>query len=179
MIKRRTLLSALPLFLVGCATSTLPSGTERFSGHFYLKTFDGKRPDSVQGGYTLEITEQSTRLNLTNPLGGTAARVTIDLQGATLERGEEKMHAANVAELSQRLFGFEVPLDMLPNWLKGIPAAGLPSEKINDDVFTQAHWKIDIRRRHANGDPEYVKLDCQRKSLPQIQLLMLVKEHQR
>lgn len=179
MITRRTLLSALPLFLAGCATSTLPIGTERFTGHFFLKTFDGKRPDNVQGGYTLEVSKQSTRLNLTNPLGGTEVRITITAQGATLERGEETIQAKNTAELSQRLFGFEVPFDMLPVWLKGEPAADFPSEKIDADIFTQAHWKIDIRRRHANGDPEYVKLDCLRKSLPQIQLLMLVKEHQR
>lgn len=178
MITRRTLLSALPLLLAGCATTSLPPDTERFSGRFYLKTFDGKRPDSVQGGYELEITPESTRLDLLNPLGGTAARLIVDARGATMERGAEQTRAETMAELTQQLFGLDLPFDLLGYWLKGQTAPGLPSETIDPDKFTQAQWKIEIRRRHSNGAPEFVKLDCLRRSLPQITLLLIVKNPQ-
>ncbi len=88
------------------ATSTAPGDApreERFSGRFLLRR--------VSGGSVIEIS---------SVLGQTMAIAHSGPGGARLETADGKVYtAASAEELLEQVFGWRIPVSLLPDWLEG------------------------------------------------------------
>ena len=86
------------------------------SGRIALR--QGSRSDHLR--FDWEHAPGSDMLLLTTPLGQGVARVQRDANGASLvtANGQHRV-AANWKVLTQQVFGVELPLDDLPEWLRG------------------------------------------------------------
>ena len=133
MTDRRTALvwlAGLPLVVAGCATPTAPPGavstaseTTRWAGRFAVTLTEAGadlREESASGRFLLESAGGATLLELRSPLGQTMASATLNAGGAELVTSEGKRYQADSAEqLTERVFGWRMPLGNLPDWLRG------------------------------------------------------------
>jgi len=133
VIDRRTALAwiaGLPLIVAGCATPTAPPGaalsafeTTRWAGRFAVTLTEAGadlREESASGRFLLESAGGATLLELLSPLGQTMASAKMNAGGAELVTSEGKRYQADSAEqLTERVFGWRMPLGSLPDWLRG------------------------------------------------------------
>jgi len=138
------------LMLVGCATHQEQSSFEpqlSRSGRFVLKVQSpGKEAESVQGSFYWRQNAGGWQLDLLSPLGATLARIeAVNDKGVVLIRpGEPVVKAGSASDLASRMFGAQVPMDALPDWLQG-----------------QVSPKFDIRMIERGEDDQIVKLNQQ------------------
>ena len=150
-MKSRCLISELALYrlvftvglvllalLAGCATPTRIAGEgpafER-SGRFAVNvTEPGTAPEAVQGGFAWRDTGAVLLIDLTNPMGSTLARITVDRTGATLEHADGRTETApNADALLAKAIGTALPVSDLRDWLQGRPGPGETQGMERDD----------------------------------------------
>lgn len=86
------------------------------SGRLALRR--GERSDHLR--FDWEHSPDADNLLLTTPLGQGVARVRRDADGASLETADGRHHAAaDWQSMTQKVFGVVLPLDDLPEWLRG------------------------------------------------------------
>lgn len=134
MTRRRALAAACAAALVvaGCATPTPPPSppsphsarTPNFwSGRFAVTWSEGgyqPREERSSGRFTLLADGEGRALELSSPLGQTMAQVTLESGKATLVASDGRRYRAESAEaLTERVFGWRVPIGNLPRWLAG------------------------------------------------------------
>lgn len=131
---RRTLLVwliALPLLAAGCATPGAPGAglpgsfeASRWAGRFAVTmTEPGADPrvERASGRFLIESRAGSTLLELLSPLGQTMATARLKQDRAELLTAEGRLFEADSAEeLTERVFGWRMPVGDLPRWLRGL-----------------------------------------------------------
>ena len=154
--------------LAGCATPTRIAGEgpafER-SGRFAVNiTEAGSAPEAVQGGFAWRDTGAVLLIDLTNPVGSTLARITLDRTGATLEHADGRTESApNADALLAKAIGTALPVSDLRDWLQGRPGPGATQGMERDDqgrptAFSQKGWQLRLSRYDAEG-PGLLRLD--------------------
>ena len=128
------ILALLLLGLSGCATQAptgdaMPEGSLQRIGRFAVKTEQANRvPEAIQGGFVWRDTVTQLTLDLTNPFGSVLARVTVNRNGATLERANgETIQTTTPDSLVDQALGQSLPVQGLRAWLRvqQVPQPGM------------------------------------------------------
>ncbi len=157
---RPAALLTLVLLVAGCATQPAPISsapdwtrhsasleeidTWSFSGRIALKTARGADSASLKWRQSREDLE----FTVSGPVGiKEATLVREDDRLSLLRNGERQPLAAGDDPLLQE-FGWSLPLDYLPWWLRGLPHPGLPAERseISEGhlaLLEQAGWTLE------------------------------------
>ncbi len=134
-------------WLAGCATlpdARPPSGAEPqvWSGRFALTVeLNDRAPQGQRSSGNFELThaDSFTELALRSPLGNTLAAARSDARGATLTTADGRIErAASTDELTERLFGWPIPVQRLPAWLSGRVAGNEAGWQVRIDAGGQA-----------------------------------------
>ena len=128
------ILALLLLGLSGCATQAptgeaMPEGSLQRIGRFAVKTEQANRaPEAIQGGFVWRDTVTQLTLDLTNPFGSILARVTVNRNGAALERANgETIQTTTPDSLVDQALGQSLPVQGLRAWLRAqqVPQPGM------------------------------------------------------
>ncbi len=153
------LVAAVPaLFLTGC--SSLPPAGERVTaGRFSGRISRNGKTESASGRYRYTEAPGREELELLTPLYGVLGHVTVTASGAVLEQGNHPpVTAPDAQTLMLHAFGFSLPITHLKSWLAGKPAPETASRTLSAEAFEQLGWRIEIRRRLADGRPAVLNL---------------------
>ncbi len=154
MIARRPLLAAFaalpiaaPLALGGCSALRPQRPTagpvRQWSGRMSLQV-EGEARQSFSAGFELRGSPAAGTLELTTPLGGTAALLEWSSDGARLRvPGEPVRSASSLDELARQALGTPVPVAALFDWLDGRPTEALGWQA---DLSRQASGRLQARR---------------------------------
>lgn len=153
----------LAILVAGCAApGTISSkGDAAFqrTGRFAVSVSasDGTQ-DAVQGGFAWLDTGQILTLDLSNPLGSTLARVTINDGTATLTHSNGvREYAPHADGLVEKILGSPVPVAGLRDWLRGRTGTA-PVQNVKKDrdtgqltEFVQNGWRVQLSRYDDSG----------------------------
>lgn len=167
LLNWRAWLSLLLLsLLAACATPRLSQDrADAFnrSGRFSITVTElSGHIEAVQGGFSWSDTGSFLRLDLTNPMGSTLARVSVNRQGAILQRSDGSQEVASHPDaLVEQVVGSPIPVAGLRAWLQGrlAPAeVGLTdAHTVSHDgnhrlaTFTQQGWQVQLSRYDILG----------------------------
>jgi outer membrane lipoprotein LolB len=93
--------------------------------------------------------EDAQALHFTGPFGGGYLRVTEDRSGARLTDSSQRVYeAVDATALLARTTGWQVPLDGLDHWVRGLPVPGSPARRELDPQgrlkrLVQRGWNIE------------------------------------
>jgi len=146
------------LSLTGCASAppqVVVAGLNQIAQERF--ELDGRiamryRDDSASATIHWQHKPENDSLTLSSPLGQTLTALTRDASGATLVDSEQKTHRAqNVAELTERLLGWQLPLDNLTYWVVGRAAPDITYQLQQDNEhgltrLTQSGWVVTYSR---------------------------------
>lgn len=164
MTVRHLVVALCVLSLAGCASApTAPQAPEssfelkwrehreQVSGihQWHLSGRIGIRTDDTGGSANLRWKrgEGQDQIDLFGPLGGGRIRLDIDSAGARLRDSQgQDFYADSASEVMFKATGWYVPLEVLGDWIRGIPAAG-PHESEIDEAgklisLNQNGWTI-------------------------------------
>lgn len=154
--------------LGACATPGRISGEgaafERTGRFAVTVTEAGRASDAVQGGFAWRDSGPVLRLDLTNPLGSTLARIVVEPRRAVLEQADGTTESAPDADaLLEQVVGASLPVANLREWMQGRAGPGEVSELQNDaqgrpESFVQQGWNIRLSRYDALG-PGLLRVD--------------------
>lgn len=115
--------AVVSIFLAGCATPPESSFVSQFerSGRFHAQVMaPGQSPESVQGAFRWRQRDASWQLDLLGPLGNTLARLDASPGVVTLQQpGQPERQATSASALVSDLFGAQIPVDALVDWMRG------------------------------------------------------------
>ncbi len=136
----------------GCAT-TPPADdlTARLTGRLGVTVQDA--PDrSFSANFELRGDARQGRLILTNALGLQLGEALWSPLGAELVTSDGRTRYASAPDMAEDLIGERVPLQALPDWLRGRPWTGAPHTEQSAPLqgFAQEGWLID-RANLAQG----------------------------
>lgn len=163
-MRRRAFVALSLLVLAGCAAvppEELPPRPPRDElTAFRLEGRIGVRNGGESFSANLLWQHQSAfdEIILNSPLGQGIARLAADADGAVLETADRKrVQAADLATLSEQVFGFRLPVDALPHWIVGRPAGGAVSVE-RDGLgrplrLTEAEWTTEFLA-YENDSPQ-------------------------
>lgn len=99
-------------------TVALGPAVERFSLSGRAMIRQGQRVDHLR--FSWQRSPSGDALLLTTPFGQGIARITRDASGARLQLADGRtLERPNLSELASAVFDAELPLDELPEWLRG------------------------------------------------------------
>ncbi len=156
--------------LVACATLETPEGAARRSPAFDLigrvaVNYEGR---VFSSGVRWQHLDRGDEIWLLTPVGQALAHIVAQASGATLTAADGKQyHAGDVASLTRRALGWELPLGHLSWWVQGeILPDGLIGEVVRDQQgrlvrLVQDGWRI-VLVNHPPGEndgrPQRVEL---------------------
>jgi outer membrane lipoprotein LolB len=136
----------LGLALAGCAG--LPAAAPGLSGRLSLQV--SATPDApargFQAGFDLRGNAAAGSLHLSTPLGPQIAVAQWAAGQVLLQSRDGERRFASLAALSLELLGEDLPLQALPDWLRGLPWPGASHRPV-DDGFEQLGWRLDLSRQ--------------------------------
>jgi len=149
------------MLIASCATQPESGFVAQFerSGRFVaqVKT-PGEPTESVQGGFRWRQGEYGWQLDLVGPLGNILARLDAVPGVVILQRqGSEPRRAPTAAALVSELFGAQVPVDALADWIRGRIQDGPGVQDIRRDdqgrvvSLQQYGWRVVFDRYDASG----------------------------
>lgn len=135
------------------------------TGRFAVNVTDpGGAPQAVQGGFAWRDTGRVLRLDLTNPLGSTLARIVVEPRAAVLEYSDGSTESAADADaLLAKVVNTPLPVADLRDWLQGRTGAGEVQHMQRDaqgrpQSFSQGGWQLRLSRYDAAG-PGLLRLE--------------------
>ena len=142
-----TLLAAALMLGAGCATVP-PADGPLVSGRLSLQVAATPAAPArgVNAAFDLRGTADSGELRLSTPLGPQMASARWSPGEVLLVTPDGESRFPDLAALSREALGEELPLQALPDWLRGRPwpgATALPE----GTGFTQLGWTLDLARR--------------------------------
>ena len=164
--------SAMVAVLTGGVAPPAPSSVSESDfvrvGRFALQAQRfNQNTENTQGGFSWQDRGAALVLDLTSPVGGTLARVTVERQASTLVRANgEQIKAESPDALIELAIGQPMPVSGLRDWLRGrlSPLAGdakeaLPRATTNlvrDEqgrltAFLQDGWQVTLSRYDEFG----------------------------
>jgi outer membrane lipoprotein LolB len=127
----------------------------QWSGRFSaVYTLAGTTADeqSAAGRFRLSHRDGQTLLELSSPTGQTIARAHVDGEGARLTDSQGQQYRATSAEaLTERLFGWRIPVLALPQWLQGRIQGPASLEAGRIRTASESGWRIKIDSWLDNG----------------------------
>ena len=136
--------------LAGCASAPKPAPGDVLTGRLVLNVqpTDSTPMRNVNAGFELSGNAERGELRLTNPLGNLVGVATWSPGIAKLATpdGETTSHV-DLAALSREALGERIPLQAMPDWLRGRPWAGAPSVPLVPPLgpgFEQLGWRVDL-----------------------------------
>lgn len=121
--------------------------------------------DSKDGGsawLNWQQNQQDFNVTLNGPFGTGTTRITGTHQYAQLQRaGHDPITASSPTALTERLFGWQWPVEQLQFWARGIPAPNVPQQTVNHNldgtlaVLEQSNWTLQFSNyQKISSDPE-------------------------
>ena len=132
-------------WLSGCATIARPAPELAGRLAVRVEAFEGAPARSLSTQFELRGDAQAGELQLTTPLGSTAAQARWRPGAAELTTADGTRNFADLDALASELLGEALPLAALIEWLRGRPWAGA-SSVASDKGFEQLGWRIDLSR---------------------------------
>jgi len=114
--------------------------------------------DGGSGHFSWNKQGESHRMDFHGALGRGAWRLESDSSGAQLELADGTTHRARtIGELVRRQVGWEIPLDALAWWVRGLAAPGVIQHRELDEEgrlveLLQRDWTIEYGRYRAVGN---------------------------
>ena len=147
---RRALGAAALLAVAGCA-AVAPGAPPRVEGRMSLRVAaqDGLPARGFNAGFELVGDARAGELRLSTPLGPQIARARWAPGEATLETADGVARHPDLDALARHAFGESLPLQALPDWLRGRPWPGAPSRAGDDGTpgFEQLGWSIALAQQ--------------------------------
>ena len=168
-VRRLAFAGCVALVAAGCATPTPPPLAEPpaaapnfWSGRFAVTYTEGgyqPREERSSGRFSLLADGTRRELELSSPLGQTMAQVTLDSGEAMLVASDGRQYRAQSGEaLTERVFGWRVPIGDLPRWLAGRVAQ--PTQHENGLVVAGIDGRWSVRFEAFEGErPRRLSLD--------------------
>lgn len=145
-MRRSVVLALAVLGLGGCAAlRTTAPDAEVLSGRLSLRIAgDGGQPARQwSAGFELKGRAERGELQLLSPLGTVVAQARWNAEAAELWAQGTAQRFASLPELARQALGEPVPLQALPDWLRGRVWDGAP-HTAHAQGFEQAGWRIDL-----------------------------------
>ena len=138
--------AALLLGLAACSTAP-PRPAPDLAGRLALRIDAGAGTParSLTTQFELRGDARSGELQLTTPLGSTAAQARWQPGAAELITPDGTRHYGDLDALAQDMLGEILPLAALIDWLRGRAWLGAPSTP-SGSGFEQLGWRIDLSR---------------------------------
>lgn len=143
---------AVALLLGGCASRpTDPSAATPEAawaqGRLAVRVaaWGGTPARSETAAFELRGNGLQGELRLSTPLGNLLAVATWSPTQVMLTTPQGPQSFDTLAELSRHALGEELPLQALPDWLRGQPWAGAAHHR-GDALFEQLGWRIELAR---------------------------------
>ena len=133
------------LVLSACATAPRPA--LELSGRLAVRVAAQAElaERSFSSQFELRGDANAGSLQLTTPIGSTAALAQWRPGSAELVTGEGQRQFASLDALAEQMLGEPLPLAALIEWLRGRPWAGAPS-RAEPGGFEQLGWRVDLSR---------------------------------
>lgn len=133
--------------LAGCASLVGP-GSDTIAGRLSVSIAavadEGAR--GTTAGFELQGTSVAGVLRLNNPLGLQVAEARWRPGQVVLVTAQGESQFASLSALAEHALGEAVPLQALPDWLRGRPWPGASSVAI-DGGFEQLGWSLDLSQQ--------------------------------
>ncbi|MBI3157295.1 MAG: outer membrane lipoprotein LolB [Burkholderiales bacterium] len=146
----RALGTAALIAAAGCA-AVAPGTPPRIEGRLSLQVaaHDGQAARGFNAGFELLGDARAGELRLSTPMGPQIARARWAPGEATLESADGIARHPDLDALAQQAFGESLPLQALPDWLRGRPWPGAPSRARDDGApgFEQLGWSIALAQQ--------------------------------
>ncbi len=141
--------------LAGCASPPRTTDPQGLSGRFALLS-EADPPQSLSASFTLEGSAEQGLFVLSSPLGTRLAEARWRPGRVWLRNAQGEHDYDDLDDLARYALGESVPLEALPDWLRGRPSPighSLPQA----GGFEQMGWRVDLSRR-AEGRIELQRL---------------------
>lgn len=134
------------VFAAGCA-SVAPPPASIVSGRLSLQVaaHDGRPASGVNAAFDLVGDARAGELRLSAPLGPQIASARWTPGKATLRTTDGETRHPDLDALARDALGEALPLQALPDWLRGQAWPGAPSRPTANG-FEQLGWTLDLRR---------------------------------
>lgn len=143
----RALLAAGLVALTTACAPLRPVPENTLSGRLALR-IDGQAERSVNAGFELSGDSHQGRLQLTGPLGTSAAQAVWAPGVAWLDMGQGRLDYPDLDALAAAALGERIPMAALFDWLRGQAWPGAAKLPRSDGVvgFEQLGWRVDLSR---------------------------------
>lgn len=154
--RRRLLALLAATALAGCASPPRLTAPQSLSGRFALLS-EGEPPQSLSASFALEGGSDQGLFILNSPLGSRLAEARWRPGRVWLRDAQGEHDYDDLDDLARHALGESVPLEALPDWLRGRPSRLGLSEPVPGG-FRQLGWRIDLSRQ-AEGRIELQRID--------------------
>lgn len=166
----RLVLTLFALVMAGCATRGPAPETRAWTPHqqallalrhWQLEGKLGYRGPEQSGSALIRWVQhgEAFDLHLAGPFGAGATHISGDSQLAVLrQQGRDDIRAPSAGELTEWLFGWQLPVAQMTEWVKGVPAPAPPEARVTFNAtgqleqLEQAGWQLHFDRFHQVGD---------------------------
>lgn len=129
---------------------TAPEAVSAFRVSGRLAVSDGR--DGGSAGFLWLQRGEAYEVELRQPVSQRTWRLSGDARGAVLHGGDGgPRHGADAQALLFEVLGWQLPVRDLVDWVRGLPGAGAPVERLERDgqgrvrLLRQAGWQVEYR----------------------------------
>ncbi len=133
------------VLVTGCASLAPPAAVVSGRLSLQVAAHDGQPPTGLNAAFDLVGDARAGELRLSAPLGPQIASARWSPGEATLRTTEGETRHADLDGLARHAFGETLPLQALPDWLRGQPWPGAPARPTGGG-FEQLGWTLDLTR---------------------------------
>ncbi|HTH93829.1 MAG TPA: lipoprotein insertase outer membrane protein LolB [Rhodocyclaceae bacterium] len=150
---KRLAVFAFSLLLSGLALADAPFN---LSGRISVRQQDTPYYATLSWQHALD----SDDLTLSAPTGQGVAELRRDQSGAVLQMADGKRYVApTLDDLAGRLFGVDLPLAQLPDWMRGIAPDAQLDEQKRPVRLVLPTWTVEWLRWSEDGRPLLISLE--------------------